>query len=78
MSILLTVRSGCRYPAKVIEDRNRNQVNWETTNDRIEDEAAEDLEEELVRVASANPTTANIAEAQRKYVEATGGKLAQN
>ena len=60
--------------AKVIEDRNRNQVNWETTNDRIEDEAAEDLEEELVRAVSANPTTANIAEAQRKYVEATGGK----
>lgn len=60
--------------AQIIEDRNRNQVNWETTNDRIEDEAAEDLEEELVRAVSANPTTANIAEAQRKYVEATGGK----
>ena len=60
--------------AKVIEDRNRNQVNWETTNDRIEDEAAEDLEEKLVRAVSANPTTTNILEAQRKYVEATGGK----
>ena len=60
--------------AKVIEDRNRNQVNWETTNDRIEDEAAEDLEDELVRAVAANPTTANIAEAQRKYVEATNGK----
>lgn len=60
--------------AKIIEDRNRNQVNWETTNDKIEAEAAEDLEEKLVRAVSANPTTANIAEAQRKYVEATGGK----
>ena len=60
--------------AKVIQDRNRNQVNWETTNDKIEAEAAEDLEEELVRAVAANPTTANIAEAQRKYVEATGGK----
>ena len=60
--------------AKVIEDRNRNQLNWETTNDRIEDEAAEDLEEKLVRAVSANPTTTNILEAQRKYVEATGGK----
>ena len=60
--------------AKIIEDRNRNQVNWENTNDRIEEEAAEDLEEELVRAVAANPTTANIAEAQRKYVEATNGK----
>jgi hypothetical protein len=60
--------------AKIIEDRNRNQLNWETTNDRIEEEAAETLEEELVRAVSANPTTANIGEAQRKYVEATGGK----
>ena len=60
--------------AKVIEDRNRNQVNWDTTNDKIEAEAAEDLEEELVRAIALNPTMANIGEAQRKYVEATNGK----
>ncbi len=61
--------------AKVIKDRNRNRVQWDTTNDKIEDEAAAKLEDELVRAVAANPTSANIAEAQRKYVEATSGKF---
>ena len=63
--------------AKIIKDRNRNEVQWDTTNDKIETEAAENLEEELVRAVAANPTSANIAEAQRKYVESTGGKVSQ-
>ena len=61
--------------AKVIQDRNRNQVQWEATNDKIETKAREELEEKLVRAVSANPTAANIAEAQRMFVEQTGGEV---
>ena len=61
--------------AKVIQDRNKNQVNWESTNNKIEAQARDQLEEELVRAVSANPTTANIAEAQRMFVEQTGGEV---
>ena len=61
--------------AKVIQDRNRNQVQWEATNDKIETQAREELEEKLVRAVSANPTAANIAEAQRMFVEQTGGEV---
>ena len=61
--------------AKVIQDRNKNQVNWESTNNKIEAQARDQLEEELVRAVSANPTAANIAEAQRMFVEQTGGEV---
>jgi len=63
--------------AKVIEDRNRNELNWRTVRDKVERQANGELEDEFVRAAAASPTTQNIAELQRQYVEATGGEFSQ-
>ena len=63
--------------AQVIEGRNKNQVNWGRTNDALEKQNRQQLEEKLVRAVDANPTAANIGEAQRMYVEQTGGYTSQ-
>ena len=63
--------------AEAIAGQNRNVANWQANRDRVERAANSQLEDEFARAAAANPTSANIGELQRQYVELTQGETSQ-
>ncbi len=63
--------------ADAISGQNKNIAQWQTNRDKVEKAANEQLEDQLTRVALANPTSQNIGELQRQYVELTGGENSQ-
>lgn len=63
--------------ADAISGQNKNMAQWQTNRDKVEKAANEQLEDQLTRVAIANPTAQNIGELQRQYVELTGGEQSE-
>lgn len=63
--------------ADAIAGQNKNMAQWQTNRDKVEKAANEQLEDQLTRVAIANPTAQNIGELQRQYVELTGGEQSE-
>ena len=63
--------------AEAIAGQNSNMAKWQTNRDKVERAANSQLEDELARVAAANPTAANIGELQRQYVELTQGEQSE-
>ncbi len=63
--------------AEAIAGQNRNVANWQTNRDKVERAANSQLEDEFARAAAANPTSANIGELQRQYVELTQGETSE-
>ena len=59
--------------AEAIAGQNRNVANWQTNRDKVERAANSQLEDEFARAAAVNPTSANIGELQRQYVQLTQG-----
>lgn len=63
--------------AEAIAGQNRNVANWQSNRDKVERAANSQLEDEFARAAAANPTSANIGELQRQYVELTQGETSE-
>ncbi len=63
--------------ADAIAGQNRNVANWQTNRDKVERAANSQLEDDFARAAAANPTSANIGELQRQYVELTQGETSE-
>ena len=63
--------------ADAIAGQNRNVANWQANRDKVERAANSQLEDEFARAAAANPTSKNIGELQRQYVELTQGETSE-
>ena len=62
---------------EIIADRMQKTVAFERQQEQLDTVRNNEYEDELIRAVQLNPTMANIAEAQRMYVEKTGGKVSQ-
>ena len=62
---------------EIIADRMAKTVAFERQQDQLDTIRNKEYGEELVRAVQLNPTMANIADAQRMYVEKTNGKVYQ-
>ena len=62
---------------EILSDRMAKTIAFERQQDQLDTIRDKEYGEELVRAVQLNPTMANIAEAQRMYVEKTNGKTYQ-
>ena len=62
---------------EILSDRIAKTVAFERQQEQLDNVRHKEYEDELTRAVQLNPTMANIAEAQRMYVEKTGGKVSQ-
>ena len=62
---------------EILSDRMQKTIDFEKQQDQLDTIRNKEYGEELVRAVQLNPTMANIADAQRMYVEKTNGKVYQ-
>ncbi len=62
---------------EILSDRIQKTIDHERQQEQLDTVRHKEYEDELTRAVQLNPTMANIAEAQRLYVEKTGGKASQ-
>ncbi len=62
---------------EILSDRIQKTIDHERQQEQLDKVRHKEYGEELVRAVKLNPTMANIADAQRMYVEKTNGKVYQ-